>query len=331
MIFYPPTWLPAIPQDLSAAGTVIGDFVLRGGLSANGETPAASGDDQIFISAATQEILSRRQALEDVEALAAGLAHELKWVPNEPAQGGKVVAILCENTIEYMTYCWAVHRIGGSCLLLHTTNSALENTKHIKDSGCKILIVSPALAEAGRATVGELDGSDIRVFKTKAVVDGSAETNGNHDGLPTLHDLIVLGKTLASLPAVARPVEGSDSSIAFLCSTSGTSGVQVIIQSSSTQPEDESISCKAQKLARLTHRGIIANVLQVVTHERASRERKSEVTLGILPMSHVQGMISAHGSVYCHDPLVLHPKFDMKASLASVQAFHIQKLYVVRI
>lgn len=86
-----------------------------------------------------------------------------------------------------------------------------------------------------------------------------------------------------------------------------------------------------QRLARLTHRGIITNILQLMTLEDLSRKQDHLVTLGILPFSHVQGVVSSHTSVFLRDKLVVHSKFDMQAALASVQTHHINRLYLVRI
>ena len=94
MIFTPPSWIPAIAHNLSELGTV-GDFVLQGSL---GNASGPRVDEPTFISALTQKQKTPRQLAQDVEALAAGLAHELQWSPNAP-QDGKVVAILSENSV----------------------------------------------------------------------------------------------------------------------------------------------------------------------------------------------------------------------------------------
>jgi hypothetical protein len=96
MIFYPPSWLPSIEQDLPSTST-IGDFVLRGSTIAS-ET---SLDTTVLVSAHTQKTKTPRQLAEDVEALATALADDLQWSPNEPTEGGKVIAILSENTVSF--------------------------------------------------------------------------------------------------------------------------------------------------------------------------------------------------------------------------------------
>ncbi|ETS86314.1 hypothetical protein PFICI_00142 [Pestalotiopsis fici W106-1] len=310
MIFTPPSWLPAIEQDLSKVGTV-GDFALQGTL---GNASGPRVDEPTFISASTQKERTPAQIAQNVEALAAGLAHELQWSPNAPAQGGKVVAILSENTVDYLVYCWAVHRLRGTCLLLHGTTSPQENAKHLQRSDCRTLIVSPALLQSGRAAAAAASTSEagIRVYLTERVATDSAQVNvnGNSDtDLKTIEELVSFGKTLSPLPALDWSPEEAQSSIAYLCATSGTSGVQ--------------------RLARLSHRGIILNILQVSALESTIRHRDVEIVLGVLPLSHVQGVIASHGTVYLRDRLILHTTFDMKAAMMSIQTYRINRLYLV--
>jgi len=95
MVFLPPSWLQPVASDLSRIGTV-GEFVLR-------DRPNAPLEDTVLISSDSSASKSTKQLADDVEALAAGLGHDLGWSPNEPVQGGKVIAILSENTVRYST------------------------------------------------------------------------------------------------------------------------------------------------------------------------------------------------------------------------------------
>ena len=223
MIFQPPSWLPPLPQPISEARTV-GDFVL------GGATPNQSEDDDpiTLISAATQKTKTNRQLAQDVEALAAGLALELGWSPNgaSPQGGGRVIAVLCENSLDYPTYCWATHRLGATCLLLHASTVPSENASHILHSGCKVLILSSALLEPGGAVAAAV-GADLRVYLTQSGLNGVAKSNGFHD-TRTVDDLLQLGRARGPLPPLSWSREEAHESIAYLCATSGTSGAQVM-------------------------------------------------------------------------------------------------------
>ncbi|KAI1859320.1 uncharacterized protein JN550_012129 [Neoarthrinium moseri] len=228
MIFTPPSWLPAIEHDLSTVGTVA-DFALQGTL---GSASGPRVDEPTFISASTQKGRTPGQIAQNVEALAAGLAHELQWSPNAPAPGGKV---------DYLV-CWAVHPLRGTCLLLYGTPSPEENAKHLQRSDCRTLIVSPALLQSGHAAAAAASTSkaEIRLYLTERVATDGAQANGNDNtgtGFKTIDELVSFGETLGPLPALNWSPEEAQSSIAYLCATSGTSGVQ--------------------RLARLSHRGII--------------------------------------------------------------------------
>lgn len=99
MKFYPPSWLTPIPQDLSGLGS-IGDFVLRG------QHDAAVSDPAILISADDEkDVKTPQQLAEDVENLAAALAQDLEWAApaSVSADGGRVIALLSENTVRKKT------------------------------------------------------------------------------------------------------------------------------------------------------------------------------------------------------------------------------------
>ncbi|KAK6853651.1 AMP dependent ligase/synthetase [Apiospora arundinis] len=304
MKFYPPSWLTPIPQDLSGLGS-IGDFVLRG------QHDAAVSDPAILISADDEkDVKTPQQLAEDVENLAAALAQDLEWAApaSVSADGGRVIALLSENTLDYLTCSWAIHRLQGTCLLLHGSSSAAENGKHLKVSGCKVVITSSSLLESATAALTAAGVSEARVYLTTTPA-ASGESNGTgtdgaHREPKTIAALLHVGKSLACLP----PLE-TRAQVAYLCPTSGTSGIQ--------------------KLARLTHTAIIANILQLIELEQITRRRDAEVVLGVMPLSHVQGIVSSHTSVYMRDRFILHTKFDMTQAMSSIQAHRINRLYLV--
>ncbi|KAK8110189.1 AMP dependent ligase/synthetase [Apiospora kogelbergensis] len=299
MKFYPPSWLTAIPKDLSGLGS-IGDFVLRGKQDVEASNPAIliSADDE-------KDVKTPKQLAEDVENLAAALARDLAWAAPASASAGNssVIALLSENTLDYLTCSWAIHRLRATCLLLHGSSSPAENGKHLKVSGCNVIITSSALLESATAALAAAGVSDARVYLTTPLAAGG-EGNGTRRELKTIASLFQVGKSLDRLPPLETQAE-----VAYLCPTSGTSGIQ--------------------KLACLTHTAVIANILQLVELEQITRRRDTEVVLGVMPLSHVQGIVSSHTSVYMRDRFILHTKFDMTQAMKSIQVHRINRLYLV--
>lgn len=88
----------------------------------------------------------------------------------------------------------------------------------------------------------------------------------------------------------------------------------------------------------ISHRNVIANVLQLNTHERDYREtlvepgnmEYTESCLGLLPMSHIYGLVViCHLGLYRGDNVVVLPKFEMKTTLEAITKYRIKTLYLV--
>ena len=85
----------------------------------------------------------------------------------------------------------------------------------------------------------------------------------------------------------------------------------------------------------ISHRNVIANVMQIGTLEkpaRASRKGDStEVALGLLPLSHIYGLVViAQASTYRGDGVIILPKFELQSYLNAIQTHKIMTLYLVR-
>jgi acyl-CoA synthetase (AMP-forming)/AMP-acid ligase II len=84
----------------------------------------------------------------------------------------------------------------------------------------------------------------------------------------------------------------------------------------------------------ISHRNVIANTLQISTYDRPAREaiRKGyqDVALGLLPQSHIYGLIViCHSSTYRGDQVVVLPKFEIQHYLSAIAKYKINTLYIV--
>lgn len=84
----------------------------------------------------------------------------------------------------------------------------------------------------------------------------------------------------------------------------------------------------------ISHRNVIANCLQLKTLEQKQRATRpgngSEVCLGLLPLSHIYGLVViAQGSTYRGDGVIILPKFELDSFLNAITKFKIQCLYLV--
>ncbi|EHL01093.1 putative 4-coumarate--CoA ligase-like 1 [Glarea lozoyensis 74030] len=131
----------------------------------------------------------------------------------------------------------------------------------------------------------------------------------------TVGQLISEGAQLPELEKLKWEKGQGKRQTAFLCYSSGTSGLP--------------------KGVMISHQNVITNVLQFTLFEKHVREKRpkgqtSEVVLGLLPLSHIYGLVViAHVSAYRGDEVIILPKFEMPSFLNAIQRFKIAGLYLV--
>jgi acyl-CoA synthetase (AMP-forming)/AMP-acid ligase II len=87
----------------------------------------------------------------------------------------------------------------------------------------------------------------------------------------------------------------------------------------------------------ISHRNVIANVMQMATYEQPDRERRgpnaedqTEISLGLLPLSHIYGLVVvAQASTYRGDSVIILPRFEIHSFLKAIQNYKIQTLFLV--
>lgn len=186
-------------------------------------------------------------------------------------------------------------------------------------SGCKAIFTCLPLLDTCMKGIEKAKIPNDKVFLLP-LADKVTEGIKN-PGHKTVEDLIKQGAKLPKQGASDEKWEKGEGArrTAFLCYSSGTSGLP--------------------KGVMIPHKSVIANTIQICTHETPAREEYkkehklkhfTENCLGLLPMSHIYGLVViSHVGPYRGDGVVVLPKYDFKALLSAIQEYKIAMLYLV--
>lgn len=305
MVFTPNDWVPKLPE---VPDTVpIQDFMFD---EQHGRAPIAESKPA-YICGLTGKSISAKQQKLDYTYLARALAKEFGWKVNEGTEYDKVVGVFALNTIDVMTLNWAIHRLNGISSPANAAYSADELNHQLSNSGSQAVFTVLPLLEttlAGAKKAG-LDRSRVYLLP----LPGDDQSKYPKD-LKTFHQLLEAGKKLPELEAVKWEKGQGAKQTAFLCYSSGTSGLP--------------------KGVMISHRNVIANTLQIKTYDSNWRKSQGDgykdVGLGLLPQSHIYGLIViCHEATYMGDSVVVLPKFEFNQYLNSIQTYKINTLYIV--
>ncbi|KAL5343854.1 hypothetical protein BJX70DRAFT_351911 [Aspergillus crustosus] len=302
MVFTPPEWgsqMRPIPDSVP-----IHEFLFK---RENRDLYNWKEDTPTLTCAQSGKSYTFKTIQERVDALSRSLSHELGWSPNAGSPWDKVIGIFSFNTIDFLITSWAIHQIGGVCLLIHPTSSAAEIKRHIALTKTRILFTGRSLLSTATEVLS--DSQDPTIFLLDSPDELAGKTTLPDQGQKTVEQLIQQGSSLPQIDALQWTPGQAKQQTAYLCPTSGTSGLQ--------------------KLAMVTHYNIIANVIQAGTFEALSKKGRTETALGFLPLSHSYGLILAHLTAWRGDSYILHARFDMQAALASIAKYKIERLYLV--
>ncbi|XDG05069.1 hypothetical protein ABKA04_004684 [Annulohypoxylon sp. FPYF3050] len=261
-----------------------------------------------FVDALSGKSYSIRDVATRVEWLARSIARYTGWLPNCGSPYDKVVAIHSLNTIDYFVICWAVHRLGGICLPIHSTTTAEEMVSHLDSAQCKTIFTCNQLAPICLEVAEKLSIPSERTYVMPLSEEYESQGANLTDKFMSIEQLIDEGSRLDSLEPLKWVKGQSKSQVAFLCPTSGTSG--------------------RQKLAMLTHYGMALNVMQLTAFENFTKKGHSEVASGVIPFSHCYGLFLGHMAVYRGDTLIVFPRFDMQLMLSCVPKYCIERLWL---
>ncbi|KAL6718823.1 hypothetical protein ACLMJK_003057 [Lecanora helva] len=313
MVFTPPSWVPELPFD-PPDSIPISEFMLNekyGRHSLHHARPP-------FTCGLSGAEYSALEVRDRVENLAKALSKELGWEPNSGTEWDKVVGVFSVNTIDSLTLSWAVQSLSGISSPANAAYSEAELVFQLKSSGSKALFTCLPLLSIALEAAAKVGIPKKHVYLL-AVPEEAAGGLSNPPDIKTVDQLITIGANLPSLEKLRWEKGQGARQTAFLCYSSGTSGLP--------------------KGVMISHRNVIANVLQVTAFEKLQRNARkepgsrydvSEVVLGLLPQSHIYALVViCHASTYRGDQVINLPKFEMNSYLNAIQRFHINQLFLV--
>ncbi|PSK42413.1 4-coumarate--CoA ligase-like 7 [Elsinoe australis] len=313
MPFYPPSWVPKLPFDPPDTLS-IEQFMLD---EMYGRRPLGYAKDP-FTCGLTGKSYNALDMRDRVDYLARGLSKELGFEVNDGTEYDKVIGVFSVNTIDTLTLAWATHRLGGIQTPANAQYSQAELEYQLTNSGAKCLFTCIPLLETAKAACKTVGIPNERIYLLEVAEALAPGVTAKKLGYKTVDDLIKEGTAQEKLPQhIWKDGEGAQRT-AFLCYSSGTSGLP--------------------KGVMISHRNVIANTMQIATYDEKYRQTLvepgnnsyQETCLGLLPFSHIYGLIVVcHVSAYRGDGVIVLPKFEMSSFLQSIQKFRIATLYLV--
>ncbi|KAL4995753.1 acetyl-CoA synthetase-like protein [Aspergillus recurvatus] len=303
MIFTPPTFLPTLPS--IPLQEPVGDFCLAKRLA------RAIGSDSVgkrapFVEATIDRAWTPDEISARVAQAAAALCSSWQLVPGQ--KWHKIVAILASNSVDTLILSWAIHRIGGACLMMQPTSSAEEIAGHFDRVPPFAMFASQDLLPLAQEAVRQSSLSELPLYRL-SVPGAVAEPDQDLSRITTLDDLIAAAEGLPPVQKGPFSVNEAARRVAYYCTTSGTSGFQRIVA--------------------ITHENLIASILQASEFLETTREAGSEVALGFLPFNHIYGLWTAHVLMYLGDSVIIHRGFNFMEIMASIAKYRINTLYLV--
>ncbi|WP_232376082.1 AMP-binding protein [Amycolatopsis aidingensis] len=201
---------------------------------------------------------------------------------------GDVLAILAPNVPEYPIMFHAAATAGGTVMVINPLDTTDELVGHLNESGARFLVTLPSDLPKAQELKARTDVAELVVL-------------GEADGATSMSSLLE-----ADEDPPEPDIDPAQDVVALLHS-SGTTGYP--------------------KGVLLTHRNMIANVLQISETAPLGADEK---VLAVPPFHHAFGLVMAmNSSLLQGATIVTMPRFDPEAYLKAIQEHRITRLYVV--
>jgi acyl-CoA synthetase (AMP-forming)/AMP-acid ligase II len=308
MIFSPPSYIENVafspPDDVPVHEFLFGDDSVE----KYGRHPKSESLPP-FTCGVSGRKFSAEEVGERVEYLARALASELGFEVNDGSELDKVIGVFTLNAVDTLTVSWAAHRLSGVSTPISPSYSVVELTRQLKVTKTKALftclpLLPVALESAAAAGIPQ---SNVYIIDLPEKILKGATVPSK---FKTVDKLVAEGSVMEAIPKVEfAPGQGA-SQVAFLCSSSGTSGLP--------------------KNVMISHRNVISNIMQIKAFEKGYKGADPEYSLGVLPLSHSYALIvTGHAGIYRGDGLVVHPTFDLFEIMATIQNYKLARLWMV--
>ncbi|KFA77662.1 hypothetical protein S40288_02716 [Stachybotrys chartarum IBT 40288] len=262
-----------------------------------------------FTCGITGKAYSAEEVVQRVAHLAQALAAELRVGVNEGTEFDKVIGIFSLNAVDTLTTSWATHRLNGVSAPISPSYSAAELTRQLVAVKCKALFTCTPLAATAIDAAAAAGIPRERIYLIDIPEKACMGVSPPED-LRTLDQLIALGRKLAPLEGMQWDKDQGSKQTAYLCSSSGTSGLP--------------------KNVMISHRNVISNCIAFQSYERVYKPEVPEMSLGSLPLSHSYALIgTGHAGLLRGDGLVVLPGFDLLDVLGAIQTYKLSRLWLV--
>jgi acyl-CoA synthetase (AMP-forming)/AMP-acid ligase II len=242
---------------------------------------AAPREKPALIDGATGRSLTYGQLAHDVRRVAAAL-HARGF------RKGDVFAIFSPNVPEYAVAFHAVSLLGGVCTTINPSYTAGEVSHQLRDANAVFLLTVPALTDGALEAV---QGTSVR----ELFVLGDAEGAEGAEGATPFAALL---ESENEPPPVE--IDAAEDLVALPYS-SGTTGLP--------------------KGVMLTHRNLVANLLQIETCRLILPD---DVVLCVLPLYHIYGLsVIMNLGLYTGATIVVMPRFDLEDFLRIMQDYRV--------
>lgn len=223
---------------------------------------------------------------------------------------GDRVLVVLPNLPQFMIVHFGVLKAGGVVAALSPLLVEREIAQLAADSGARIVVVLDRMWEK------------VRPIVERREVDLAIVT-GPQDYLPLFKRLLFPLKYRKDMVSVSHAPERGTVQFRKFLSGASTTDQQVAVT-----PDDIAAfqytggTTGLPKAAVLTHRNLIANMLQIRHWVTEAREA-GEVLLGIMPFFHAYGVsLSLHLGVYLAATSVIVPRFDLADVMDQIERYH---------